>query len=147
MLTQHKDQVIEGKRFVYSHFGSDGNKNVEALMQWCPVLKQTGMLATGDSPFPVSLSKEISMMRLGAWISKLSVRLVITINMVESKYAHNSRHSGRAVSRAEDKSGSGEAFGEGIGSSKCGGRTSPKEVEERAAHHPTSRSIKVAGKA
>ena len=87
------------------------------------------------------------MMCLGAWISKLSVRLVITINMVESKYAHNSRHPGRAVSRAEDKSGSGEAFGEGIGSSECGSRTSPTEVEEGAPRHPTSRSFKVAGKA
>jgi hypothetical protein len=87
------------------------------------------------------------MLCLGTWISKLSVKLVFTINMVESKDAYNSRHSRRAVSGAEDKSSSRETLGEGIGSSKCGSRTSPAQVEEGAARHPTSRSVKVAGEA
>jgi len=87
------------------------------------------------------------MLYLGAWISNLSVNLVFTINMVESRHAHNSRHSRRAVSGVEDKGSSGEAFDQGIDSSKCGSRTSPAQVEEGAAHHSTSCSVKVAGKA
>ena len=87
------------------------------------------------------------MLYLGTWISSLSVKFVFTINMVESKDAYNSGHSGLAVSGAEDESSSREALGQGIGSSKSGSRTSPAQVEEGAAHHPTSRSVKVAGKA
>ena len=49
------------------------------------------------------------MLCLGTWTSELSVHLLFTINMVESKDAYNSRHSRRAVSRAEDESSSGKS--------------------------------------
>ncbi len=87
------------------------------------------------------------MLRLGTCNSKLSVRLEVTINMVESSYANNGRHSGRALSRTEDESCPGEALGEGIGPPKRGSRTSPTEVEKGAANHPTTGSVEVAGKA
>jgi len=87
------------------------------------------------------------MLDLGASISEVSVNSLPTINMVELRDAHDSRHSGRSVSGVEEQGSSGEAIGQGIGSSKCGGRTSPPQVEEGAAHHSTSDSFKVAWKA
>lgn len=116
-------------------------------MQECTTLKQMTMPETGNSPFPVSRRRRFAMVCLGAWFSKLSVHLVFTINMVQSRYAHNSRHPGCVVSGTKDQSSSGEALGEGIGPSERGSRTSPAEVEKGAAHHPTSRSVEVAGKA
>ncbi len=86
------------------------------------------------------------MLCLGAWISKLSVKLVFTINMGESSNAHNHRHSRRAVSGTQDENSMGEALGQGIGSSKCGSRTPPAHVEIGRAHHSAFRSVEVAGK-
>ncbi len=88
------------------------------------------------------------MLYFGAWISKLSVHLtLLTINMVESANANNSRHPRCALSRAEDEGRTGETFGQGIGSSKCGSRTSLTQVEEGAPHHSAARPIEAAKEA
>lgn len=87
------------------------------------------------------------MLSLGTWTSELSDHPLFTINMVGLCCANNCRHSRRVVSGAEDESRPGEALRERIGSSECGSRASSAQVEERAANHPTSRSVEVAGKA
>lgn len=87
------------------------------------------------------------MLFLGPWVSKLSVHLTFTINMVESKYANNSRHSGRAVPRAKNESSPREALREGIGSSKRGIRTAPREAEEGTTRNASAPPLKAAGEA
>jgi len=84
------------------------------------------------------------MMFLAAWVSKVSVRLAVTINMVNPNPAQYGRYSRRVVSGDKIESSPPEALCQGAGSPKCGSRASATRGEKREACNPSTHSVEVA---